>query len=97
MLALKAETLNMTVINEGDVRLKSRHLPVGENRGLYAAIADLEDDDLFICEAKVPSKPFFGDEQLSTSSAAVRDSCHEPSADLKLPGAMVKKNNKKPS
>lgn len=50
------------IINEGDVWLKPCHL---SEPGLYAKVTGLE-DDLFICEGKVPSKPFFSDEQLST-------------------------------
>ncbi len=50
------------IINDGDVRLKPCHL---SEPGVYAKVTELE-GDLFICEAKVPSKPFFSDEQLST-------------------------------
>lgn len=67
MLALETETLNMTVIiNEGDVGLKSCHLTASVSKpGLCADITDLE-DSRFICKAKVPPKPLFSDEELST-------------------------------
>lgn len=63
--------------------------------GLHAVITHLE-DDLFICEAKVPPKPAFL--HLTTFitafqlqfSAAVRNSCHKLIAEVKLPGIAEK-------
>lgn len=59
--------------------------------GRHAVMTHLE-DNLFICEAKVPPKPAFL--HLTTFvtafqrqfSAAVRNSCHKLSVEVKLPG-----------